>query len=216
MEQRFHFESVRAFPFVLELTIGMLRLRSYYEIVWDSCDLTSFHLTYFTLALDQIVKSKTALNISPIISHKKNYFNKLNTNTLVINFNFNFVQKFPILKSRRLPLDTLYQKPSETPITLTPLNFIVPITTPTVPSIENDPSNRSMLERGSDRSHSPALCTTMHFMHYTQSTAINNARSWGEREEGWWSIRCGWKGSETSCQKDGERRGERERELLLL
>lgn len=80
MEQRFHFESVRAFPFVLELTIGMLRLRSYYEIVWDSCDLTSFHLTYFTLALDQIVKSKTALNISPIILHKKNYFNKLNSN----------------------------------------------------------------------------------------------------------------------------------------
>lgn len=115
MEQRFHFESVRAFPFVLELTIGMLRLRSYYEIVWDSCDLTSFHLTYFTLALDQIVKSKTALNISPIISHKKNYFNKLNTNILVINFN-NFVQKFPILKSRH-PLSTHYIKsPQKLPL----------------------------------------------------------------------------------------------------
>lgn len=79
-ENRFHngvaipFWKLRAFPFVLELTIGMLRLRLYYEIVWDSYDLTSFHLTYFTLALDQIVKSKSALNIFLISIFKKKNF----------------------------------------------------------------------------------------------------------------------------------------------
>lgn len=80
----------------------MLRLRLYYEIVWDSYDLTSFHLTHFTLALDQIVKSKSALNIF-LISHKKKNFNKLkyyNNFITFINFNKNFIRKFPILKSR--------------------------------------------------------------------------------------------------------------------
>lgn len=77
----------------------MLRLRLYYEIVWDSYDLTSFHLTHFTLALDQIVKSKSALNIF-LISHKKKNFNKLKYYNNFINFNKNFIRKFPILKSR--------------------------------------------------------------------------------------------------------------------